>query len=66
MFDIPLSEISEIHFKQNELVSFIKVITKSNTIRMWNIHQYPIENILSSLEIHMRPYEQLIINKNDL
>ena len=66
MFDIPLSEISKIHFKPYELVSFIKVITKSNTIRMWNIYQYPIEDILSSLEIHMRPYEQLIINKNDL
>jgi hypothetical protein len=65
MFDIPLSEISQIHFKSYKSVSFIKVITKSNTIHMYNMYHYPISNIISSLETYLIPYKQVIIDKDN-
>jgi hypothetical protein len=66
MFDIPLSEISEIHFKPYDTISFIKIITKSNTIHIHNLHHYPIDRILLSLETYLRPYEQPTFNIKDL
>ncbi len=67
MFDVPLSEISEIHFKPHNTISFIKVVTKSNKIRIHNLHHYPINNILLSLETYLYSYEQLMFNiKEDL
>jgi len=66
MFDVPLSEISEIHFKPYTLTPCLKVITNSQTIRIYNLQHYPLENIQSSLETYLHPYEQLQINIVDL